>query len=217
MGLFGAKKRRLDGLLDGMDPNMPPFYPQGTPIHDSSEAQQEYDPSGDASPGPKPKFFGNGGVGRGIAGTIGDYLLQMNHMAPIYQQAVDHQRNVAAIAAQREADRAGEMSQYKAKHEYDVANPDPVAPTELEKNVAYLRSIDMNDIADAALAKAGAMSGTNAAGQPVVMNPSSLFPRQGQQAAPPGHMTDEQIAEMERQQGGAGSQAPRGFLGRRRY
>lgn len=32
----------------------------------------------------KPKFLGQGGVGRSIAGALGDYLLQMNGMRPIY-------------------------------------------------------------------------------------------------------------------------------------
>lgn len=35
----------------------------------------------------KPSFFGQGGAGRGIAGAIGDYLLQLGHMQPIYAPA----------------------------------------------------------------------------------------------------------------------------------
>lgn len=40
----------------------------------------------------KPKFFGEGGSGRAIAGHIGDALLQMNGMRPIYAPAMEDQR-----------------------------------------------------------------------------------------------------------------------------
>jgi hypothetical protein len=60
---------------------------------------------GDAMPNPsampigikemtaKPKFFGQGGAGRAIAGTIGDYLLQQSGMQPIYGPTVLQQRD----------------------------------------------------------------------------------------------------------------------------
>jgi len=43
----------------------------------------------------KPKFFGQGGVGRAIAGSIGDFLLQQSGMQPIYGPTVLQQRDAA--------------------------------------------------------------------------------------------------------------------------
>ena len=53
-----------------------------------------------------PSFFGQGGVGRGIAGTIGDYLLQQAHMQPIYAPAMEqarkfHEQQVMAMQKQQ--------------------------------------------------------------------------------------------------------------------
>lgn len=51
-------------------------------------------------------FFGQGGVGRGIAGALGDYLLQMGHAQPIYAPVMQQQRaqaQQARLLAQREA------------------------------------------------------------------------------------------------------------------
>lgn len=71
---------------------------------------------GDFTPGqgmgqPKPKggFFREGGMGRTIAGLIGDALLQQADMAPVYAPAMRQQQNLKAEEAQwtrrRQADR----------------------------------------------------------------------------------------------------------------
>lgn len=50
----------------------------------------------------KPKFFGEGGAGRGIAGSIGDFLLQRSGAQPIYAPAVQEQRKDARETARQE-------------------------------------------------------------------------------------------------------------------
>ena len=77
--MFPASQR--GGLFGGVAPQMLP--PQ----------QQE-----------KPKFFGEGGAGRAIAGSIGDALLHMNGMKPIYAQTVAAQRELQMREAERQRD-----------------------------------------------------------------------------------------------------------------
>lgn len=79
---------------------------------------------GDAMPNPsampigikemtaKPKFFGQGGAGRAIAGTIGDYLLQQSGMQPIYGPTVLQQRDAeerARMAQQQRMQKREDM------------------------------------------------------------------------------------------------------------
>lgn len=82
---------------------------------------------GDAMPNPsampigikemtaKPKFFGQGGAGRAIAGTIGDYLLQQSGMQPIYGPTVLQQRDAEERArmAQQQRMQAREDLQWE--------------------------------------------------------------------------------------------------------
>ncbi len=53
----------------------------------------------------KPKFFGEGGVGRAIAGNIGDFLLQQSGMQPIYMPNMLQQRDMAERARMAEQKR----------------------------------------------------------------------------------------------------------------
>lgn len=53
----------------------------------------------------KPKFFGEGGVGRAIAGNIGDFLLQQSGMDPIYMPNMLQQRDMAERARMAEQKR----------------------------------------------------------------------------------------------------------------
>lgn len=60
----------------------------------------------------KPKFFGQGGVGRAIAGTIGDFLLQQSGMDPIYMPNVLQQRDAeerARMAQQQRMQKREDM------------------------------------------------------------------------------------------------------------
>lgn len=75
----------------------------------------------------KPKFFGQGGTGRNIAGYIGDALLQMSGMQPIYQPTMLANAQQASEAQRAEAARFAAMEDYRAKkqidQEYDTPDP----------------------------------------------------------------------------------------------
>jgi hypothetical protein len=109
------------------------------------------DPSQDspADPGIKHKtgFFGSGGVGRGIAGSIGDFLLQMNHMQPIYAPAMEHQRNLQDLQATRAQDRKAEMDQWVAQQQYKQGHPSD-EPSEFARKYADMVRIVGKDQAD---------------------------------------------------------------------
>jgi hypothetical protein len=64
---------------------------------------------------PKPGFFGRGGAGRAIAGSIGDFLLQLNRMQPIYGPITERRRE------EQSAFERGEQ-QWQAHHKQDVAD-----------------------------------------------------------------------------------------------
>lgn len=90
-------------------------------------------PPGDdmtASPQPmapaKPKFFGEGGVGRSIAGNIGDFLLQYSGMDPIFAPAMQQKQAMAYDQQQREMQRRQGLEDWVAKQEWERANPAPV-------------------------------------------------------------------------------------------
>ena len=55
----------------------------------------------------KPSFFGRGGTGRAIAGSLGDALLQMNGMRPIYAPNMQHQQAMQAAQQQAQQERMG--------------------------------------------------------------------------------------------------------------
>ena len=77
-------------------------------------------------------FFGQGGVGRAIAGTIGDVLLQRNGMAPIYAPAMRDQQQQMQAAAQQAAaqrqksvDRQNSWEDWQRRQQWQIDNPKP--------------------------------------------------------------------------------------------
>lgn len=101
---------RKRGLFGASVPNM------------IDEARPPLDPGYAAPPEPqKPKFFGEGGVGRAIAGNIGDFLLQYSGMQPIYAPIM--QQRQAAQAAERERQQG--LADWVAKQEYEASNRPP--------------------------------------------------------------------------------------------
>jgi hypothetical protein len=73
----------------------------------------------------KPKFFGQGGVGRAIAGSIGDFLLQQSGMQPIYGPTVLQQRDAeerARMAQQQRMQRREDM-QWEWQNKPKDVNP----------------------------------------------------------------------------------------------
>lgn len=81
----------------------------------------------------KPKFFGQGGAGRSIAGFIGDALLQMSGHPAIYAAAMERQQQAAAEEEQYQRHRAAELEDKKAYRQFETDNPTPPQPTEYER------------------------------------------------------------------------------------
>lgn len=81
----------------------------------------------------KPKFFGEGGVGRGIAGNIGDFLLQYSGMQPIYQPAMQQKQAMAYDEQKRERSRLQDWNDKIAYAQWERDNPKPQAPTNFEQ------------------------------------------------------------------------------------
>lgn len=78
-------------------------------------------------------FFGEGGTGRALAGYIGDALLQMNGMNPIYQPAMNERRQMAYMRQQQqqqmqmqEQQRQNDWQDWLAKEQWQRDNPKPV-------------------------------------------------------------------------------------------
>lgn len=78
-----------------------------------------------AKPPPKPKFFGEGGVGRNIAGYIGDALAQMGGMQPIYAPAMQERRRLEADQADYERKRRDTQADWQAQKEWALKNEPP--------------------------------------------------------------------------------------------
>lgn len=74
----------------------------------------------------KPGFFSQGGVGRGIAGAIGDVLLQRGGNAPMYGPAMQQQNRLMQQQEQAEQQRQQEREDFIWKSQYERANPKPV-------------------------------------------------------------------------------------------
>lgn len=119
-GMFGRKPFAQRPMTQGVMPGDQPDYgmgdfpsqPMGTP--DEMEAPQA-----------KPGLFGRGGVGRAIAGTIGDTLLQHNGMAPVYAPTMQAQQEAAA--RQREASMKREQGRedWLFEQQWKRDNPTP--------------------------------------------------------------------------------------------
>ena len=174
MAIAPGLKRK--GGLFGSTPMMDTIPPEMT------ATQQPLAPA-------KPKFFGEGGVGRSIAGNIGDFLLQYSGMDPIYQPAMQQKQAMTYDQQQREAQRQQQLKDWVWKEEYERANPAPRAPHYWETNDGSLGMVgpdgkptilyqDPND-------KIQWMQVDNGDGTKTVVPYNSKGPL-GQQAAPQG-------------------------------
>lgn len=86
-------------------------------------------------------FFGQGGVGRGIAGSIGDYLQQANGFEPTFAPAMAQRRQMEFLQKRQEQSRETDWADYVRKQEYERANPAPTQPHYWETNDGSLGSI----------------------------------------------------------------------------
>jgi len=68
----------------------------------------------------KPGFFGEGGMGRYIAGAIGDALLQNADMQPIFAPMQRDKQRLASEQAQWGLRRQGELADYEQKQQIEA-------------------------------------------------------------------------------------------------
>lgn len=139
-GLPAPKKKGLLGLLGTMPMNeagpmpvqtAPVAPPQGMMVQqDMQRFAQPQQPKG-------PGFFSEGGVGRGIAGAIGDWALQNSGMQPIYAPAMQERRQMAQrqqmMQQQREMElqddarkRGLDWQDWQAREQWKREHPEPV-------------------------------------------------------------------------------------------
>jgi hypothetical protein len=119
-GLFGKRQPWMTpGIGDGL-PNA--SMPQDMAAQDGANL-------GMASPQKRGGgFFGQGGAGRAIAGSIGDALLQQSGMAPIYAPQMQFQQAMAARQAEEQRRRAAELADYRTKLGIEQEFKTPEAP-----------------------------------------------------------------------------------------
>lgn len=111
---------RPQGMFANGIPRVDPTQPQPT-------MGVGYSGPSAAMPQPaQPSFFGNGGVGRNIAGAIGDYLLQQAHMQPIYAPLQQQARAQTFAQQQYQQHRADAQTDWLAQQEWERANPKPI-------------------------------------------------------------------------------------------
>lgn len=131
--MFGMN-RKPRGLFGGGLPGPIGGFGGGTWNVDGTQAmpveRHGYAQSGEA-PQRKAGFFGQGGPGRAIAGTIGDVLLQRGGMQPIYAPTMQNKQK--ALLAEQDAQR--ERGDWVWKKEWERDNlPRETAPYRTEDN-----------------------------------------------------------------------------------
>lgn len=139
----------------------------------------------------KPSFFGNGGAGRDIAGRIGDWLAQVNGVAPVYGPAMQEQRQMAYQNAMMQRRQAMQMANWQQQYDYKAAHPAPAKDTSLITNYNWLVQNGHPELAQQLI--------TNAATAPPIVQhnadgtstlyPSGAIPQGSAPTAPVGKLT----------------------------
>jgi len=116
-GLFGRRKSPFERAEEMAGQFMPQIGPetQGAIDQYAAMPQQER----------KPGFFAQGGVGRAIAGYLGDALLRQADMDPIYAPSMMMQRKAELMSAQAEAERRAKFDDWRQQYDYERSNPKP--------------------------------------------------------------------------------------------
>jgi len=87
-----------------------------------------------AVPAAKSGFFGEGGLGRGIAGSIGDFLLQNSGMRPIYAPAMQQRQARQQQLQDRAAERRAASEEWVQRQIWEREHPAPATPHYFETN-----------------------------------------------------------------------------------
>lgn len=232
MAMFGAPR------TGWRSPWGTPFNPDenGFPSPDSGQTLGGVGGGQTAPTAAKPSFFGEGGAGRGIAGAIGDYLLQAGGAQPIYAPAHQQaqlmarqrqQAEAAKYAPQHVGDEIAHLDPATGRYVTDYAPQRPVHTGSIETNYDFFKSIDPTG----AMAKQYATGQANPLVGVDVTQPDgsvqrNFYPRSGPAAAPqsgpaPGATDggyrfkggDYKDPSNWEPVGGAGPQTPRTFPG----
>lgn len=189
MGLFGSSRASKLGSAIGIDD-----------LRDQAEAQGYTSPAGPS---------GNSAL-RGIAGTIGDFLLQRAGMQPIYGPQMLYKQRQALEEAQWTRRQNSELAQRKAMYDYELAHPKPVNNDTIADYNFRVQT----------LGKRAADEWLRSQGDPIVTIPlpgDRIYsgPRSGLGAALSGYGAPQPqagaVVDDPRKTGGAGSPAPRPF------
>ena len=128
-GLFG-KRGGMPGVISGYGGGT--FDMDGTQVTPASMPQNQTMQDGANLGTPAAQkgggFFGQGGGGRAIAGTLGDFLLQQGGMAPVYAPQQQFQQVQAMRQAEAQRARAAELADYETKKGIDQRYATPEAP-----------------------------------------------------------------------------------------
>lgn len=153
-GLFGSRPRGWT----------PPINPQlGVDIARENgilPGDQRGLPQMPQAPAKKPGLFGQGGVGRYMAGAIGDALLQNAGMQPIHAPAVQQAQQMAAALRQQSLKREQDWQDWVQRETWKRANP---MPSEDDQLTQYMRGagIDPNSEQGRALYRQAAENKAN--------------------------------------------------------
>ncbi len=99
---------------------------------------------------PKPGFFGEGGVGRGIAGSIGDVLMQYGGLQPTFGPMMQAQREAEAKAREYQQRRQDDDATWMKREQWKRDNPAPTN-NDTVADYEYIKSVLGEDQAKAYL------------------------------------------------------------------
>lgn len=124
-GIFGKKRKFGVDTPDWVIDERPQGSGEGLPGTEAMMGEN------------KPGFFGQGGIGRSIAGVIGDTLLRQGGNAPVFAPAMQRQQQQKFAQQQYERKRRDELEDQMAMARWKRENPEPNA---LERNVEWMEN-----------------------------------------------------------------------------
>lgn len=135
MGIFGSRKPYMGAQIreDANAPKLTDLLGQST-----GETQMPWDDAPQAMPKPKSSFFGQGGIGRILLGSIGDALSGQ----PIYREAMQQRQRQEYEDQLYQRRSAQEWADFTRKHDYEVAHPKAPAPNDTERDYQFILEKD---------------------------------------------------------------------------